>query len=450
MSKLKQLKYVTAMGLLTFVTPVLSQQSSHSLVEVYELALQYDARFNAARADREASQELLPQARSQLLPDISANVNLDYIDQETEYSGSAPFPSGERDFRSDSYGVKLTQPLYRKDRFEQYKQAKVGISQANTQLAIAEQTLILTVSRLYFDVLLAQENIALAEAEQAANKEQLARAKRGFEVGSATITDVHEAQSRFDLATAHEIATRNQEQIARRKLSKFIGLYPKQLKGLGDDPILNPPQPADLNHWTELAAKNNLSVLLAQKQVEISSLEIERIRGVAYPSLDLVLSYDDRSADDSSFGVGTDTTEARIGLEARIPLYAGGAVGSHVRQKTAMRNSAKLQLDAAHRDAMLQAEDAYLSLTSGLRQIEALNQALLSSEKTLASTERGFELGLRTGVDVLNAQQQFFAAKRDLAQARYDYLYHRMQLEAAVGDLGEADVQEIGKLLVTN
>jgi outer membrane protein len=437
----------TALILLTTANPLLAEQSSYSLFEVYELARQYDARFNAARADREASQELLPQARSQLLPNISANINMDYIDQETDYSGNAPFQSGQRDFRSEGYGIKLTQPLYRKDRFEQYKQARVGVSQGDTQLAIAEQQLILTVSRVYFDVLLAQETIKLAEAEQAANKEQLARAKRGFEVGSATITDVHEAQSRFDLATAREIAIRNREQITRRRLSKLIGIFPQLLRGLGSKLTLTPPQPAELNHWTERASQHNLTVLLAQQQLKIASLEIERIRGVAYPSLDLVVSYDDKSADDSSFGVGTDTTEARIGLEAKIPLYAGGAVGSHVRQKTAIRNSAKLQLDAAHRDAMLLAEDAYLSITNGLQQIDALSQALLSSEKTLASTERGFELGLRTGVDVLDAQQHYFSAKRDLAQARYDYLFNRLQLKAAVGNLGGKDVEAINALM---
>jgi len=419
----------------------------YSLLDTYQMAVENDARFNAAHFDRKAGLEQLPQARSRLLPSISINADVNYTDQETDYSGVGPFTSGQRDFRSDNVGLKLTQPIYRKDRFEAYKQAKISVRQADTRLAIAGQKLMLALTRAYFDVLLAQDTVKLAKKQRLTNKEKLASAKKGLEVGSAVITDVHDTQARYDLAVSREINANHSEQIARRTLSKLIGIYPQNLMELREHLPLIPSSPDKMEYWAELAAINNLNVRFAQETLEIASHEIERSRGLAYPSLDLVLRYDNNSADNSSFGVGTDTTEKMISLEAKIPLYSGGIVGSVVRQKTAARQSARLQLDATRSEARLLAEEAYLSIASVIQRIQALEQALLSSKQSLASTQRGFELGLRTSIDVLDAQQQLFTAKNDLAKAKYDYLYNRLQLKAATGKLAQQDLEEINQLM---
>lgn len=420
-------------------------EAGHSLLSFYHAAQAYDARFNAAISNQEAGHEQLPLARSQLLPDISLTANIAYNNQETNYSGSGPFSSGRRDFSSDAIGIRLIQPLYRKERFEAYKQAKVAVRQSDTQFAIAKQQLILDVSSSYFNVLLAQEGLTLAKAEKAANKKQLARAKRGFEVGSAAITDVYDAQARFDLSLSEEIDAHKRLQIARRSLAKLTGISPQALSAPQQKRLL--PLPAvTMEQWAERASSASLTVRLTQESLEIAKHEIERNRGFVFPKLDLVVSYDDSSADDSSFGTGIDTTEARIMLEASVPLYSGGSLTSKLRQKRAEHRRAQQQLEATRRDAILQAEEAYLSYESGSHRIKALQQALLSSEKSLASSQRGFELGLHTGIDVLDAQRQFYAAKLKLAEARYGYLFDRLRLEAAAGQLDEEDLGQIDAL----
>jgi len=437
----------TLLGAALIVSSTAQAETGNSLLQFYRSALIYDARFNAAIAKQEAGHEQIPLARAQLLPDISLTANIGYIDQETNYSASGPFNSGQRDINSDAIGAKLIQPLYHKEHLEAFSQAKIAVRQADTQFAIAKQQLILDVSSRYFNVLLAQEGLKLAEAEKAANKEQLVSAKRSFEVGSATITDTHEAQARFDLSLSEEIDARKRLQIARRKLAKLTGIAPQILFISQRKRPLSLLQPATMEKWTESAAMDNFNVRLAQESLEIASHEIERNRGQAFPKLDLVVSYDDSSADDSSFGTGIDTTETRIMLEAKVPLYSGGSVFAKLRQNRAELRSAQLLLEATRRDAKLEAEEAFLAHESGNHRIKALQQALLSSKQSLASTQRGFELGLRTGIDVLDAQRQLYAAKQKLAEAHYGYLFDRLRLEAAVGKLDEEDIAEIDRLL---
>lgn len=413
-----------------------------SLPELYQAALKHDARFNAAIADRDAGQQQLPIARSQLLPDIALTGNLAYNRQDTEYSGSVPFSSGQRDFSSRSVGVKLVQPVYRKDRYESYRQAEVAISQADTRLTSARQQLILDVSSAYFDVLLAQEGLKLAAAEKAANTEQLARAQRGFEVGSAAITDVHEAQARYDLAVSEAIDANQQVQLARRQLTTLSGIAVQDLP-LPERRLPPPLSPQDMQAWSDRAGSGNLAVRQAEQTLQIARHEIERVRGAAYPKLDVVLKYDNNHADDSNLGTGIDSAESKLMLEATVPLYSGGLVSAGLKQKRAEYRSAQLQLEAARRDARLQAEQAYLACDSGVHRIAALQQALVSSQTALTSSQRGFEIGLSTGSDVLDAQRQLFAARQKLAEAHYTYLLDRLRLEAATGQLDERNIRDI-------
>jgi len=414
----------------------------NSLLSFYQAALAYNARFNAAILNHQSMQDKIPIARSRLLPGISLYANVGYTVQQARYHDEVSFfDSSKQRFSSNEIGIELTQPLYRKERFEAYKQAKVEGSQASIQLLIIKQQLILNVSRGYFDVLLAQEGVKLAEVEKAENNKLLVRARRGFDVGSAAITDVHEANARFDLSVSHEIDSHKSLQVARRRLTKFTGIT-FTLISRPHEPIALIKLKA-MAWWVEQALKANLAIQIAEKHLLFTGLEIERIRGLASPKLDLVVSYNNASADNSVFGTGIDTANTRVMLEAHIPLYSGGAVSATLRQKRTERRSAQLGLEATQRDITFQVEEAYLAYESGRHRIKALEQAIHSSQASLRSTQRGVELGLRTGIDLLDAQHQLYAVKQVLAETRYQYLFDRLRLKALTGGLTVEDIQEI-------
>ena len=420
---------------------------SEPLLLLYKAALAYDANFGAAVFDQEARYERLALARSSLLPGIKLKANVAYNVQVVEYDNAPPFfQSGDHNFNSNSIGIQITQPLYRKERFEAYRQGKVEARRANTLFAIAKQQLILDVSRNYFNVLLTQDRVVLIDAEKSANKKLLIQAKRGFEVGSASITGVNEAQARFDLSVSEAIDARKNSSIASRALATLVGSKSSWIASTYHTPPLQ-KSVLTLGQWTELASIHNLNIHLATEALEIAQLEIGRTWGLALPKLDLVVSYDTTSASGSDFDTAIDTSNNRIMLEANIPIYAGGAVRARLKQKRAEHHSAQKKLTAARRDAAFQVEEAYLAHESGGHRIKALQQSLFSSETSLASIQRGFELGLHTGIDVLDSQRQFYEAKLALAEAQYGYLFDYLRLAAAAGQLNVTNIHYIDSIL---
>ena len=417
------------------------------LAEIYREAQSQDAAFGSAQAALRAGQEKLPQGRALLLPTVSLGANTTYNDVDTTYRSPPPgLSSGSRSYNSNGYILSLNQPLYRKQNLAQYQESKSFVAQAEAQFAIARQDLVLRVAQAYFDVLLAQDNVALAGAQKAAIAEQLAQAKRNFEVGTATITDTHEAQARFDLTTAQEIAAQNDLESRRRAMQKIIAKLPGQLSPLGEKLPLKLPEPNDMDQWVASAEGQNLQLRVQQAALEIANQEVERNRGGRYPTLDLVASYSDSSAGSGSFG-GVDSNSTAIALQLSLPVYTGGALASRVREATANREKARQDTEDARRQVALQTRQAFLGVTSGVAQVKALEQALVSSQSSLDSTKLGLEVGVRTGVDVLNAQQQLYSARRDLAQARYNYILSQLRLRAAVGTLGEPDLAQVNEWL---
>ncbi|WP_413437580.1 TolC family outer membrane protein [Sulfuriferula sp. GW1] len=415
---------------------------SANLSDIYHQAQNSDAAFASARAAYRAGVEKLPQGRAGLLPQASLNANALNNDTHSSLFGNMNYT-----FRSAA--VTVTQPIYRKQNWEQYEQAKQQVSAAEAQLASSAQDLILRTAQAYFDVLQSQDNINFVRAQKAAIGEQLAQAKRNFEVGTATITDSNEAQARSDLANAQEIAALNDLQIKQRALQRIIGTMPPKLDALGDKLQLAPPNPANMDVWIARAELGS-PVLKAQLAgYEIARREVERNRAGHYPTLDAVASYaDNRNQNFGGFQVNT--KNAVIGVEFNLPLYQGGLVGSRVREAVANQDKARADLEDARRQVDLNTSQAYLGVTSGEAQVKALEQALISSQTSLDSTRLGFEVGVRTTVDVLNAQQQLYSAKRDLAAARYNYILSSLRLKAAAGTLSEMDLGEVDKWLVSN
>jgi len=408
-----------------------------NLTDVYRDAQTYDAQYAAARAASQAGQEKAVQGRAGLLPNVSLSGNARYQNVDATY--------GEDTFASDSIGVNASQPLYRKQNFVQYEQAKNQTKIADMQLRLAEQDLILRVARAYFDVLESQDNIAFINAQKSAITEQLAAAKRNFEVGTATITDTHEAQARFDLAVAQEIAEQNNLNIRLRALEKLIGKPPGALDALIGNTVLR-AEPNSIDDWAERASKGNLQAEIQRLSKAIADQEVERNRAGHLPTLDAVAGYN--SSNNQSFGTGKiDTKTASIGLELNLPIYQGGLTNSRVREAVANQEKARQDLEAATRDASLQARQAWLNVNSGVARVRALEQALVSTQAQLDSTKLGLQVGVRTSLDVLNAEQQVLSARRDLAGARYAYLLSGLSLRAADGSLSPADLAAIDQYL---
>ena len=420
---------------------------SADLVEIFRMAQSADTVYGSARASWTAAQEKLPQGRSGLLPSASLSGSTQLNDRGISFRNNSVPDQNDR-FNSNAFSLSITQPLYRRQNMVVYEQAKTQLEQADATLALAGQDLITRVAQAYLDVLLAQFNVALTGAQKTAIAEQLAQAKISFEVGTTTITDTHEAQARYDLSVSQEIAAQSDLEIKTRALEQLIGRVAPALAPLSPALKLISPEPAAMDKWVEDARSNSHQVRTAQAGATLASQEVERNRAGHYPTLDAFATLgENRVGVGTLGGPGNDTNNRIIGLQLAVPIYQGGLVNSRVREALANEEKARQDLENARRTAELNARQNYLGVTSGIAQIKALEAALTSSQSALDSSRLGREVGVRTQVDVLNAQQQLFSARRDMAQAKYNYILSTLRLKAAVGRLAEEDLSAVSAWL---
>ncbi len=420
---------------------------AEDLVQVYREALLNDPALAAARANWQATQERVPQARAGLLPNVSlsANTSGNYFGTDVD---SDPKVTVNRNFGVGGLTVSASQPLYRYANQVAYSQAVQQVEQADFSLAAARQDLILRVATAYFDILLAQFNVEVTESQKAAVSEQLAQAKRNFEVGVATITDTNEAQARYDAIVAQEISAQNDLDNKRTALRAIIGHFPQDLKRLGTglEPTL--PSPNALETWVDRALADNLNVKIARYNADIATLEIERQRAGRLPTVDLVASANAQYGSGSlNTGFANDQRQAAIGLALNVPLYQGGLTESRVREALALQENARQNLEVARRNALFNAQTGFAGVTSAVASVKAFEQALVSAQTAYESNRTGQEVGVRTNLDVLNTLQSVFQTRRDLAQAHFNYLIGVLRLKAAIGSLDEQDVEEINRRL---
>ncbi len=429
------------------------------LITSYRAAQGQDSVFAAARAAQRAGQEKLVQGRATLLPSVNITANNTYNNNEIQYNnlptGAPALASGTSRFINNGAAITLVQPLFRQNNWQVYSESELQVAQSEAQFKIAEQDLIVRTAQAYFDVLAAQDAVNLAEAQKIAITEQLAQAKRNFEVGSATITDTLEAQARYDLTNSQAIAAQSNLEIKERSYEQLTNAMPKNLKSVGAALKLEAPQPADQGKWVEQAQQGNLQLAVAKASAELADKVVVRNRGAHYPTLDLVASYGknkispvgDGSYKNGNNALNNDQTNSYVGVQLNIPLFQGGATQSKWREAEANRDRANAELETARRTVGLQARQAYTGVVNGMSQVMALQQALKSSEKLLEASKLGQEVGVRTNLDVLNAQQQLFSTHRDLYQAKYNYLISRLKLKAAAGNLGEDELAVVNKAL---
>ena len=410
------------------------------LLEIFRLAQGADAQYAAARAAWSAGQEKLPQGLSGLLPSATVSASSQYNDREFRSRDPAVGTTTSQ-FNSNAASISATQPLYRPQNMAAYDQAKTQVVQSDAVFALAAQDLILRVAQAYFDVLLAQDTIVFAQAQLVAIGRQLEQAKRNFEVGTATITDTHEAQSRFDLTVSLEITAKNDLEIRKRFLELIIGRPAPGLSPLG--PKFSPlfPEPNNPAVWVDNAVLNNLQLRASQASLDFATKEVERNRAGHRPTLDAFATYSDSGSGAGTVGVaGVDTKAGVVGVQLAIPIYQGGLTSSRVREALANEEKARQDLENARRTAQLTAQQTFLGVASGVSQVKALEAALVSSQSSLDSTRLGQEVGVRTQVDVLNALLQLSLTRRDLAQAKYNYINALLRLKAAAGQLVEGDL----------
>ena len=410
--------------------------AAQSLIQLYDAAHAYDASYLAARALYESAPYRVDQTRALLRPNVSLGATAGEV---KAYLDNSPNP------HNTSYGVTITgrQPILNRPNSATIAQSERSLVSSLAELDAAEQDLMLRVSQAYFDVLGAQDTLATTRASKAAISEQLASARRNFEVGTATITDTREAQARFDLATAQEIAAENDLRTKRIALDQLVGqsnVIPRQLRV----PVVLPVPKSDVEEYVSRAAEEHPSVRRALVAYEVAQLETEKARAQSLPTVDAVASVGNGRG---LFQPGLFGQNTSIGVQLNMPIFAGGAIQNRIKETLVLEERARNDLAAARRGVTQTTRQAYYTLLSGAAQVKALEAAEGSSQLALEATQVGYRVGIRVNVDVLNAQSQLFQTRRDLARARYDVLLATLRLRLASGQLTPADVLEIDRLL---
>lgn len=428
-----------------------SHAAAFDLSTAVRNALDYDATFLAARKQAQADATRAAQGRGLLLPE--ANATASRTRTEVDLGGGASAATGTETRRyGNAYSISLTQPVFRLEAIAGFHQERERSKAGEANFAQARIDSLLRVSEAYFSVLLAQDTLASIDSELKAITEQLASAKRNFEVGTATITDQQEAQARSDLAAARRSAALNDLEVKRNALAQLVGKsLPVSLRGLQAAVVLSPPQPIDVNTWVDQARSSNLRVQAAESANAIARLEVRRVTAAQnLPAVDLIARRtrtDPYRSPDGSGGTGYSDTDT-ISLQMTLPLLSGGIATNKAKELSALSEKSGFDLENARRTAEQTARTAFLGVLAGLSEVKAYEAAEKSSRLALQSNQLGYEVGVRINIDVLNAQQQLTTTQQNLSRARYDTLLNGLRLKAAVGSLTEQDIDSVNALLL--
>ncbi|HSV36325.1 MAG TPA: TolC family outer membrane protein [Ramlibacter sp.] len=418
---------------------------SLDLAQAYKLALEQDATLRASRAAAEAGRERLPQAMAQFYPNVSSSLSRSKNDLDT----TAPTLLGGSSTTNDKYTsssdqVTLRQPIFRKQLFAQYRLAQAQVADIDAVLERDQQNLVMRVTQAYFETLLAEEQLVLVGLQKSAYTVQLDAARKSFAAGAGTRTDIDEAQARLDLTIAQELEASQMVDLARRQLQVLINQPVLEKVAAVDVRKLQlaPPAPASVERWTELAEAASPEMVSARAQVEAAQADVEKAKAGHYPTLDAVAQIS-RSTSENITRINSRYNQKQIGLQLSIPIFQGGYVNSQVREALAIVERANNKLEELRRDLGVRVHKEYRGVSEGVLRVKALEQAVRSSEQLALSSRRSFEAGARTRLDILNAEQQAGTARRDLAQARFNYLVARVRLKALAGNLKAENIDEI-------
>jgi len=421
---------------------------AQSLVDLYESARGFDASYQSAKSQFNATMAKSEQARASVLPVANLGITGSRSSQDTT-------PANTGTTTPTSYGttnatVSASQPLYRPGNLATYRQGLKQVDLAQAQLTAADQDLIVRVSQAYFDVLAAKDNLNFVQAQKTAVAEQLASAKRNFEVGTSTITDTREAQARFDLVIAQEIAAENDLHVKKIALDQLVGKNDTQPKPLAQPLALPALSPNDVNVWVQQSEVEHPGIKQTLIALEVAQLETQKAESGHKPTLDLTASYSAINNMDgsSSGGTGSRIGVGTLGLTFNLPLFAGFSTQNRIKETLALEEKAQNDLEGAKRTVAQTTRTAFFGVLSGQGQVKALEAAEASSQSALDANKLGYQVGVRINIDVLNSQSQLFQTKRDLAKARYDVLVGSLKLRQANGSLKADDLSGVNALLV--
>ena len=451
---MKQLPHFTrgmllAASAVLYLAPQLAGAETLDLVGAYRQALHNDPTSLAADAALVAGRELAVQGDALLKPRLSLQAGVsrihEHLDSDLPADVAALLPS-DSSGTARQVTLQLVQPLYQQGLRASRRQLHEQSALATTRFDAEREQLVLRVAEVYLGVAVAQESLRVEQAEQAAVLQQRDRAQARFEVGHGKITEVHEAQARLDAVQARLLTAQSELELRQAQFRETVGSAPQQLAKLVDGFAPRLPEPADLAAWQARGEASNTLVRSQRSALEIAGAEMDKNRLSARPTVDLVASYGakNQSGGLSALVAPNGERNASIGLQLNVPLYAGGGLDSRQREAAARRTEAEQQLAAARRDVRLKVQEGYLAVTTGVARVAALEQALLSARSALQATSLGRDVGSRTALDVLDAEQRVASAERELVQARADYLLGRLRLAAAAGELSEESLRALG------
>ena len=426
-----------------------AQESVMNLKQVYEAALEQDASIRASRATADSGRERLPQARAGLLPQVSASAgrNSNNLDTTAPNILGTPVTTNDQYF-SDNRTVQLRQPLMNMQRWYQFQQAKSVVEEVEANLDREFQNLVVRVASAYFESLMADEQLDLVLAQKKTYTALVDAANKGFAAGSGTRTDIDDAQSRLDMAMAQELEARQNQDLARRQLQLLVNQPVAQIAKLNVAALqLSPPMPANLDEWTRKAELASPEMKALQARLDAARREVSKAQAGHLPTLDAVAQWSN-SGSENTTRVNSRYENKSIGLQLNIPLYSGGYVNSTIRQAVAEQTRAEESLEALRRDLGVRVHKEYRGVSEGVMRVKALEQAARSAEQMMKSTQMSLKAGSRTQLDVLNAQQQYTLALRDLATARFVYLLSNVRLASLVGDDAMVSVEKVNASLI--
>ncbi len=430
-----KLAYAFAVVLGLIVLP--GSAGAGGLLEIYELAKEYDAELKAAEFEYEAATESVNLSRSTMRPSVDLFGNYAIRDQTNDRDGS---------YDRQTLGLTARQTIFNFASMIEIDQSKLAVRQARAQLEAQRQNLMLRVSTAYFDVLRAQATLLFRRSELDAIGRQKEQNERRFEVGLVPVTDVKDAQAQFDLASAQEIAAANQLSTTQEALIVISGADPSRLEELQDDAPLVAPKPSNIDAWVNLSKEQNIPLVISRLAAESAQESVRGVRATRYPSLDLVFN---GTANDSGYALGGGSSNSsELRLELNVPLLTGGRISAQSRQAKMQAQAAAQQLSAQTRATVQSTRDSYRSVIADISRVNALRQALISTQKSLEAQEAGFAEGLLTSLEVLRSLRDTFRAQSDYSSARYDYIINSLNLKLAAGILQENDLQQIDSWLV--
>ena len=443
------LKVMVAMAMTTSAMTVSAQASALDFKQVYQAALEQDATIRASRAAADSGRERLPQARAGLMPQVSASAGRNFNSLDT----TSPNILGELGtindrYFSDNKSVQLRQPLVNMQRWLQFEQAKSMVAETEATLDRDLQNLVVRVAGAYFEYLMSDEQLELVLAQKKMYTSLVDAAKKGIAAGSGTRTDIDDAQARLDMATAQELEARQNQDQTRRQLEVLINQPVASVAKLNVPALkLVGPVPASLDEWTSRAEKNSPEIKAMQARLEAARREVSKSQAGHLPTLDAVAQWSN-SGSENITRINSRYENKSIGLQLNVPLFSGGYVNSTIRQAVAEQTRAEETLEALRRDLGVRVHKEFRGVSEGVMRVRALEQAVRSADQMMKSTQMSLKAGSRTQLDVLNAQQQYTMALRDLAQARFVYLMSKVKLASLAGDDAVASVDDVnGSLL---